>query len=121
MTYVFFSNHELSCRHCGLNHMNDAFMQKLVRMRTELDFPFPLSSAYRCPTYNNTVSSTGFNGPHTTGRAVDIMVSGKQAFDIVSRAAEFGFTGIGVKQKGANRFIHLDDLDIDLRPWIWSY
>ena len=32
--------------------------------------------------------------------------------------------GIGVNQKGASRFIHLDDLDQSdshTRPWVWSY
>lgn len=35
-----------------------------------------------------------------------------------------GFTGIGIKQHGDNRFIHLDDLrepDHAPRPTIWTY
>jgi zinc D-Ala-D-Ala carboxypeptidase len=39
-------------------------------------------------------------------------------------ALEQGFTGIGVSQKGAIRFIHVDDLPDapgQPRPTIWSY
>lgn len=103
--------------------MHPDFMSKLVALRTYLDFPFPVSSAFRCPEHNQRVSSTGANGPHTTGRAIDIAVRGEQAYEIVSQAARFGFTGIGVAQKGGGRFIHLDDLEYPdaPRPWVWSY
>lgn len=103
--------------------MSPDFMAKLVALRVFLDFPFPLSSAFRCPEHNNRVSSTGFDGPHTTGRSVDIAVSGNQAYEILANAPRFGFTGIGVHQRGGNRFIHLDDLQAPdfPRPWVWSY
>lgn len=126
MAYSFFSDTELACK-CGScdGKMNDAFMRKVVRLRTELDFPFAVSSAYRCPDYNDMVSSTGFDGPHTTGRAIDIRVSGKRAMRLLEAAIKAGFTGIGVSQKGAHgsRFIHLDDLDPKThpRPALWSY
>jgi len=31
--------------------------------------------------------------------------------------------GVGISQKGKHksRFIHLDTIDSDNRPWIWSY
>lgn len=118
----YFTEKELRCRHCGENHIEPSFLEKLNRMRHEAGFPFPVSSAYRCPAHNMNVSSTGPNGPHTTGRAIDIKVSGERAFWIISNAARFGFTGIGVNQKGdySGRFIHLDDLE-EGRPWVWSY
>ena len=34
--------------------------------------PLQITSAYRCPSHNDSVSSTGMAGPHTTGLAVDI-------------------------------------------------
>lgn len=126
MGYRFFSDRELRCK-CGEcdGEMDPHFMSKLVALRAYLNFPFPVSSAYRCPAYNARVSSTGENGPHTTGRAVDIRVSGEQAFQILTQAARFGFTGVGVSQKGphGSRFIHLDDLEAPEhpRPWVWSY
>ena len=61
---------------------------------------------------------------HAKGLAVDILVSGSQAYEVVSAAPSFGFTGIGVNQKGKDRFIHLDingDKNGKIRPYIWSY
>jgi uncharacterized protein YcbK (DUF882 family) len=62
-------------------------------------------------------------GAHVMGRAADVAVSGADALRLVVLAAEFGFTGIGVQQKGANRFIHLDDVSPGVlsRPSIGSY
>ena len=81
-----------------------------------------LSSAYRCPDHNDAVSSTGRNGPHTIG-AADVKVSGAKAKELLMAACDAGATGIGVSQKGphAARFIHIDRLEGDSRPWIWSY
>jgi len=126
MSYKYFTEQELSCN-CGScdsssDSMDRVFMGKLTRMREELGFPMPVTSAHRCPSYNARVSSTGHNGPHTTGRAVDISVSRQRAYEIVTRAKEFGFTGVGVAQRGTGRFVHLDDLgDGYPRPTIWSY
>ena len=103
------------------------FMDKFTRLRIACGFPFLMSSGYRSPEYNNAVSSSGFNGPHTTGRAGDIRAHGERALRIVEKATEFGFTGVGIKQSGpiSSRFIHLDDLlDSETsgpRPWLWSY
>ena len=49
---------------------------------------------------------------------------GTRALEIISKARDFGFTGIGVNQKGNARFIHLDiskDSQGRPRPHIWSY
>jgi hypothetical protein len=52
-----------------------------------------------------------------------VAVAGADAIRLLVLAAEFGFTGIGVQQKGEGRFIHLDDVPGTLlpRPAIWSY
>lgn len=124
--FPHFSESELSCNcgECdrGSEFMNTEFMRKLVAIRRELDFPLPVTSAYRCPDYNDQVSSTGETGPHTTGHAVDIAVSGHKASKLVAAAVRHGMTGIGVNQKGEGRFIHLDDLGNGYpRPTMWSY
>lgn len=124
--WEFFTADELRCRcGCGLgeNDMDPVFMGRLIHMRRELSFPFVVTSAIRCPEHNQNVSSTGPNGPHTTGRAVDIALRGERAYRIASLAQSYGFTGLGVKQQGAHRFIHLDDLTPSQapRPTIWSY
>jgi uncharacterized protein YcbK (DUF882 family) len=127
MNWEYFSEDELKCKcGCGKSDMDPEFMRKLIRLRRYLEFPFPVTSAYRCPEYNQRVSSTGPNGPHTTGRAIDIGVSGGRAYMLASAARSFGFTGIGLKQHGRHegRFVHLDDLGKSItrpRPWIWTY
>ena len=117
-----FSSAELSCRHCGLMLMQPDFMQRLERVRSRVGFVLPVSSGYRCPEHNARVSTTGRSGPHTTGRAVDIRISGERVVFLVHAALSLGMTGIGVMQRGAHErsFIHLDDLT-DGRPRIWSY
>ena len=122
--YKYFKASELVCR-CGEcdGWMDDNFMEKLQGMRKEADFGFRLSSAYRCPSHNTKVSSTGVSGPHTTGKAVDILCYGSRASKVLALAYTVGMTGIGVSQKGghAKRFIHVDNIHADNRPWIWSY
>lgn len=123
--FPYFSPAELACK-CGCGRgeddMDARFMRRIVELRTKLDFPFIVSSAFRCPEYNARVSTTGMDGPHTTGHALDIRLYGVRAFKLLTIAGRYGMTGLGVSQKGPHesRFLHLDDLD-DGRPWTWSY
>jgi hypothetical protein len=55
---------------------------------------------------------------HSTGLACDVGVQGADAHEILRLAMHLGFTGIGVQQKGAGRFIHLD---LRQAPTVWSY
>ena len=119
--YQYFDLHELSCSCCGDMAMVDEFMAKVVAMRRELGFPFVVTSAYRCPEHNNQVSTTGADGPHTTGRALDVAVSYEQAHRFLKSALEYGMMGIGINQRGSSRFIHIDDLKTAGRPRVWSY
>lgn len=121
--WKYFTREELEC-HCGCGRMEirPNFMLKLVDFREAMGFPFILSSAFRCGEHNNKVSKTGFYGPHTIG-AGDLLSYGKQAYDIITYAREFGMTGIGIHQKGPHgkRFVHIDDLETSPRPNTWSY
>lgn len=99
-------------------------MEKLIFLREAMKIPFTLSSAYRCPGHNSSVNpKTGENGPHTTGKAVDIVMRGADAYRLIHYAMNAGFTGIGVKQAGIGRYLHLDILAAPdyPRPMIWSY
>ena len=120
-----FSNKELSCSCCGENKMNKETLIALQRLRDAIGKPISLSSAYRCPTHNDKISSTGKEGPHTTGKAIDILCSGKFAHELLSFAMIRSNTwkGIGISQKGkhSSRFIHLDTIESDNSPWVWSY
>jgi len=122
-----FTVDELKCKcGCGKADMDPYFMSKLHALRKTLGFPLQVSSGFRCEEYNQKVSKTGSKGPHTLGRAVDIVGSGKEAYLLVQYATNFHMQGIGVKQSGSHeqRFIHLDDMtekDGYPRPRIWSY
>jgi uncharacterized protein YcbK (DUF882 family) len=85
-----------------------------------------VSSGYRCPDHNNEVSSTGLNGPHTTGKAADILVKGMNAYLLLQAAMKSGrLYGIGISQRGKHesRFLHLDMVESGqaFRPTVWSY
>lgn len=124
MAWQYFMKADFACRHCGENLMDEGFIDKLDKLRKVLGFALPVTSGYRCSDYNRVISTTGPNGPHTTGRAADIGVRGLQAFMVLSLAqSSADFTGFGFKQHGEGRFIHLDDLAAPVfpRPNIWSY
>lgn len=123
--YQYFTVEELQCHgtDCcgGQSDMDPDFMSAMVSIRRELGFALPVTSAYRCPLHNSRESSTGETGPHTTGHAMDISIGGNKAYLFMACAIRHGMTGIGFKQKGKHRFVHIDDLQGRLRPWIWSY
>lgn len=119
-----FSFNEFVCRcGCGKADMNAQFMDGLQHLRTNLKFPFVITSGFRCPEYNNRISHTGYDGPHTTGHAADISIYGFKSYALIKEAMHYGMTGIGIHQKGGvhGRFVHLDDLNIATRPWVWTY
>lgn len=120
--WEYFSLKELSCPCCGKMEMNPEFMEKLVLLRKECNFPFKITSAYRCEAHNRAIHGKS-GSSHLTGNAVDIQVYGNRAYDIITKAGSYGMAGIGVSQNGEHqkRFIHLDDAEGDTRPWLWSY
>ena len=123
-----FQERELRCKcGCGVCQMDDEFMRKLELIRVLYNKPMNVSSAFRCPYHNHRVSKSGIDGPHTTGRAVDIQVYGHRAHQLMYAVMNIGMKGIFWHQEGPHnqRFIHLDDLDNTKpgqpRPWIGSY
>lgn len=122
----YFKRSEFDCKHCGQNLMVQEFMDRLDALRGLYGRPLIVSSGYRCPDHNARVSSTGRTGPHTTGRAADLAVTHRDAYELLALALApgAGFTGVGINQKGTGRFIHLDDLPAapgQPRPTLWSY
>lgn len=125
-TWPNFTPEEMACKGTGSLLIDKPFMDWLQRVRRDYNRPMAISSGYRSPTYNDQVSDTGLTGPHTTGRAVDVRVSGAAALALMQVACAYGVKGLGVSQKGAHasRFLHLDLLpkgDHPPRPWVWSY
>lgn len=114
------------CGQCGSDgvEMDMEFINKLDQLRERSGLPFRITSGYRCPDHNESVSSTGRDGPHTTGHAADVQLSGSNVHRVMQQACLGGWmTGIGLHQRGAHsgRFIHLDDLVAGNRPWVWTY
>lgn len=120
----YFTESELACRCCGKNHFKDETLKRLIKVREHYGKPMVINSGYRCPAHNARLNATM---THATGQAVDVQVAVGRAYRLIQIAQEEGFTGIGVKQKGAfkSRFLHLDDLESVpikcTRPTIWSY
>jgi len=117
MMWANFKRQEFKCSCCGEEAMRDDFIDKLQKLRDYLGFPLKITSGYRCGEHPVEVKKSTV-GTHRQGIAADIAVSREQAYRVVCAAKEFGFTGIGVAQKGNCRFIHLDARD---NPTIWSY
>ena len=112
---------EFKCK-CGCEEVkiNSDLLDLLQEARDELG-PLSINSAYRCSSHNDSVSSTGPNGPHTSGNAVDIAVKNsqhrKQLIDWFTNKV----SGLGI----AKSFIHIDNLTaddgFDARPNAWIY
>ncbi|RLB66446.1 MAG: peptidase M15 [Deltaproteobacteria bacterium] len=117
--YEFFTKEELACRcgECDGGAMNPFFMKRLIDMRRSLGFPFHVSSGFRCKIHNENVGGTD-GSLHVVGNAVDLLVRDERALSIISKARQFGFNGIGIKQSGKDRFVHIDDRLIFA---MWTY
>jgi zinc D-Ala-D-Ala carboxypeptidase len=122
--YPNFEAREFTCKHTGRNKMSADFLTRLQRLRTKYGKPMVISSGYRDPSHPIEAGKPGGPGPHSAGRACDVVVSGADTLLLTVLAVQEGFTGIGWMQKGGSRFIHLDDLPGDAgrpRPFAWSY
>lgn len=99
-------------------------MDMLEKLRVVHGSALKITSAYRCPTHNAKESKTGTTGVHTIGKAVDIAIAGQEASNLLRLAIKMDFSGIGIKQHGSGRYIHLDmatEADGFPRPIVWTY
>jgi uncharacterized protein YcbK (DUF882 family) len=129
LAYRNFTRSEFRCK-CGKcdstgHEISDELLDSLQALRTICEFPFIITSGYRCPSHP-AEKNKDFVGAHGCGLAVDISASYEEAIQLLKHALNIGlFTGIGVNQRGDRRFIHLDiatDMDVNApRPHIWTY
>ena len=115
-----FTPDEVKCSHCGELKINSDIMDLLQQARNDLG-PLSITSGYRCSEHNNNISSTGPNGPHTTGKALDISVKdSKHRKELITYFAP-KVPGLGI----AKSFIHIDILTaedgFEMRPNAWKY
>ena len=121
--WPFFKRDELKCRFTNECAMSPEFMTKVVMLRNRFGKPMVVTSAYRHidhPAEKSKIAKGKKAGWHNAGRAIDILVCGTDAWQLVRYATEMGLS-IGINQRGlhAQRYIHIDD-----RPppqMIWSY
>jgi len=111
---------EFRCR-CGCGHaeVHSDLLDLLQTARENLG-PIQITSAYRCPSHNDKVSSTGLAGPHTTAMAVDIHVSNSQHRKSLIDWFAKRVTGLGI----AKTFLHIDIIppsQLAHRPNAWIY
>ncbi len=115
-----FALDEFKCSCCGEVKINSDMLDLIQEARNKLG-PLSITSAYRCPSHNNSVSSTGEAGPHTTGKALDISVKNSQHRKQLIDWFATKVTGLGI----AKSFIHIDNLTaddgFDMRPNAWKY
>ena len=115
-----FKPEEFECQHCQELKIHAGLMNLIQKARGELG-PLSITSGYRCGVHNAQVSKTGIEGPHTTGKAVDISVRDSQhRKQIITYFAPI-VTGLGI----AKSFIHIDLLSeedgFEMRPNSWVY
>lgn len=122
-----FKRSEFVCKcGCGTELMDQNFVELLDLIRSKYGKGLTITSGYRCPAHNAHVSKTGRDGPHTTGKAVDIRAYGSEVLALIEIAKRAGIQGFGLKQHGplASRYIHVDTIDNATnspRPWVWTY
>ncbi len=124
----YFSEDELKCKETGECNMNQEFVDKLNLLRDSFGKPLMISSGFRSTEHSvEKRKANPLGSPHPSGRAVDLLLHGKDAFDFLHLVMQSRLmTGIGFSQKGnrVSRFIHIDDLEQNQsrpRPHIWSY
>jgi uncharacterized protein YcbK (DUF882 family) len=116
-----FSQDELECHcGCGKGGMEEHLMERLEALREICGFPFPVTSAFRCTSHNLRVGGNP-HSKHLLGRAIDIGVSGHDAFQLLKTAINHGWKGIGISQSATHGyFIHLDTRDSSTGR-VWTY
>ena len=119
-SWVNFKPEEFQCSHCQELKIHSSIVDLIQEARNDLG-SLSITSGYRCSEHNAAVSKTGANGPHTTGKAIDISVRDSQhRKQIITYFAPI-VSGLGI----AKSFIHIDLLTADdgfeMRPNCWVY
>ena len=110
-----FSFREFSCPCCGKQDISIELVDKLQQVRNMLGKSMVITSGYRCPTYNATMSKS--TSSHIKGLAADIACTDAGERDELVGFLRTKFTRYGVKKD----CIHVD-IDKDKRsPAFWTY
>lgn len=102
-----FNKWEFKCSHCGIFHMNAAFIEKLQAFRTYIDVIMHVTCGYRCQIHNDSLKGASRKSQHLDGNAVDCWTQAMSAIELALMAIDFGFRGvICYPDKG---IVHIDE------------
>src|SRR6056300_680552 len=74
MSWENFTLEEFACKHCGKNEISHDLIDKLQELREECEFPFIVTSGYRCSEHPAEINKDK-PGMHAKGLAVDILLN----------------------------------------------
>ena len=109
----WFSPREIACKGTGKLVVDTEAMDKLQRLRTNLNKPLIITSAYRSPEHNKRVGGAK-GSKHMEGIAFDVRMDNHDPAVFEAAARAVGFTSFGYYQKSG--FMHIDDRP-DGRSW----
>lgn len=119
-----FTPFEMACRLTENVVISPAFMNEIQKLRLIVGFSLPVTSGYRSPAHNASVSSGGhIDGPHVASQAIDVCLIYSEAYRFINSAMDAGFPGLGIKQHGptSKRFIHIDRWYSRPDRLLWTY
>lgn len=104
----FFCN----CKICQNQIIDEELVEKLQKLRSNINKPILINSAYRCEKHNADVGGKK-DSMHLQGKAVDIIVVGMKPWELAKEAIRVGFIALGV----ARGFLHVDTRKDKYRMW----
>jgi hypothetical protein len=93
---------------CSTVLVDDKLVEYLQKIRDHFGKTVTITSAYRCPDYNSSVSKAT-SSYHTRGMAADIVVSGVTPREVAKYAESIGIKGVGLYETDKDgHFVHID-------------
>ena len=92
----------------GWKKVDERVWENMIKISDTMKKTFHITSAYRSPMYNKLIGGAK-NSFHTTGKAIDVSMSGLTSTQIktfIQLASQVGFNGMAYYPK--ENFIHLD-------------
>lgn len=106
-----FQSTEFDChgnRCCTETLIDPKLVDHLQNIRDHFGKAVTITSGYRCPSHNSTVSKAR-NSYHTKGMAADFVVSGVAPREVAQYAESIGIKGIGLYETDSDgHFVHID-------------
>jgi len=102
--WQYFTPEEVACRGTGSVLVVPEFLDRLDNLRSLINSPLRVLSAYRSSYHNARVGGAVFS-KHLRGIACDLSTTGHDKKEMIRIAKNVGFTGFGVNY---STFLHID-------------